>query len=79
MDFYILKKQEEFVAIPANEQCCKEYLDEGYFYVDKVAACNEKSAIRSVQEKHNKVFKVPAKVVLFVIPIMLFAWWSVTH
>ena len=45
MDFYILKKQDKLVAIPADEQNCKQYLEDGYFYVDKVAACNEKSAL----------------------------------
>ena len=46
MDFYILKKQEKLVAIPADEQNCKQYLEDGYFYVDKVAACNESLAGR---------------------------------
>ncbi|MEJ6472730.1 hypothetical protein [Pseudoalteromonas piscicida] len=79
MDFYILKKQEKFVAIPADEQNCKDYLDDGYFYIDKVAACNEKSAIKRVQDKHSRVFKLPAKFFLLALPVIMFAWWQLTH
>ena len=54
MDFYILKKQQELIAIPANQQSCKQYLDSGYFYIDKVAACNETNAIKALQAKQTK-------------------------
>ncbi len=79
MDFYILKKQEKFVAIPADEQNCKGYLDEGYFYVDKVAACNEKSAIKRVQEKQKRVIKVPAMFFLLALPVIMLVWWQLSH
>ncbi|CAH9063790.1 hypothetical protein PSECIP111951_03179 [Pseudoalteromonas holothuriae] len=79
MDFYILKKQEKLVAIPADEQNCKEYLDDGYFYVDKVAACNEKSALKRLQTKQVKAFKAPALLLLLVLPIILFAWMQISR
>ncbi|MCF6434507.1 MULTISPECIES: hypothetical protein [Pseudoalteromonas] len=79
MDFYILKKQEKLVAIPADEQNCKEYLDDGYFYVDKVAACNEKSALKALQAKQVKAFKTPAVLLLLVLPIILFAWLQISR
>jgi len=46
MDFYILKKNNELTAIPAEESKCKEYLNSGYSYVNKVAACTEKAAVK---------------------------------
>ncbi|BBN83886.1 hypothetical protein PA25_38710 [Pseudoalteromonas sp. A25] len=79
MDFYILKKQEKLVAIPADEQNCKEYLDDGYFYVDKVAACNEKSALKRLQTKQVKAFRTPALLLLLVLPIILFAWMQISR
>ncbi|MBD1581954.1 hypothetical protein [Pseudoalteromonas sp. S16_S37] len=79
MDFYILKKQEKLVAIPADEQNCKEYLDDGYFYIDKVAACNEKSALKRLQAKQVKAFKTPALLLLLVLPIILFAWMQISR
>ncbi|CCQ10546.1 hypothetical protein PALB_14130 [Pseudoalteromonas luteoviolacea B = ATCC 29581] len=79
MDFYILKKKEEIIAIPADEQNCKQYLDEGYFYVDKVAACNEQSALKSLQTRQVKAFKMPAMLLLLVIPIVFFAWMQLTR
>ncbi|NOU50433.1 hypothetical protein HG263_07740 [Pseudoalteromonas sp. JBTF-M23] len=79
MDFYILKKQEKLVAIPADEQNCKEYLDDGYFYIDKVAACNEKSALKRLQAKQVKAFKMPALLFLLVLPIILFAWMQISR
>ncbi|MBQ4833660.1 hypothetical protein J8L70_10445 [Pseudoalteromonas sp. MMG010] len=59
MDFYILKKQQELIAIPANTGNCKQYLDSGYFYIDKIAACNETNAIKALQIKQSKSLKGP--------------------
>ena len=76
MDFYILKKQEKLVAIPADEQNCKQYLEDGYFYVDKVAACNEQSALKALQNKQSKVIKTPLLVLLLALPVIAFIWWQ---
>ena len=64
MDFYILKKQQELIAIPASENNCKQYLDLGYFYIDKVAACNETNALKALQAKQTKTLKVPLIMVI---------------
>lgn len=77
MDFYILKKQDKLVAIPADEQNCKQYLEDGYFYVDKVAACNEKSALKVLQNKQTKVFKTPVLLFLLALPVVAFIWWQI--
>ncbi|MFC0119750.1 hypothetical protein [Pseudoalteromonas xiamenensis] len=74
MDFYILKKKEEIIAIPADEQNCKQYLDEGYFYIDKIAACNEQSALKSLQGRQTKVLKTPAMLLLLAIPLIILVW-----
>jgi hypothetical protein len=79
MDFYILKKQEKLVAIPADEQNCKQYLDEGYYYVDKIAACNEKSALKRQQAKQNRFFKTPTLLLLLVLPIIIIASLQITN
>lgn len=79
MDFYILKKKEEIIAIPADEQNCKQYLDEGYFYVDKVAACNEQSALKSLHVKQVKVLKGPAMLLLLAVPVLIFIWMQLSR
>ena len=79
MDFYILKKQDKLVAIPADEQSCKQDLEDGYFYVDKVAACNEKSALEVLQSKQVKAFKTPVLLFLLALPVVAFIWWQITR
>lgn len=79
MDFYILKKQDKLVAIPADEQNCKQYLEDGYFYIDKVAACNEQSALEILQNKQTKVFKTPVLLFLLALPVIAFIWWQITR
>ncbi|MDN3379520.1 MULTISPECIES: hypothetical protein [unclassified Pseudoalteromonas] len=78
MDFYILKKQQELIAIPANEQSCKQYLDSGYFYIDKVAACNETNALKALHAKQTRALKVPLTMALLALPIVIFAWYSLS-
>ncbi|WP_405597126.1 MULTISPECIES: hypothetical protein [unclassified Pseudoalteromonas] len=78
MDFYILKKQQELIAIPANENNCKEYLDSGYFYIDKVAACNETNALKALQTKQTRTLKIPLLVAFLTLPIIFTAWYSLT-
>jgi hypothetical protein len=77
MDFYILKKQQELIAIPANENSCKEYLDSGYFYIDKIAACNETNAIKALQVKQSQSIKLPLISAAIVLPIILAACWFI--
>ncbi|MFC3032585.1 hypothetical protein ACFOEE_08645 [Pseudoalteromonas fenneropenaei] len=79
MDFYILKKQQEIIAIPADEQNCKQYLEQGFSYVDKVAACNEQSALKSLQTRQTKTFKAPAVALILVVPLVIFAWMQLTR
>ncbi|ALQ10449.1 MULTISPECIES: hypothetical protein [Pseudoalteromonas] len=78
MDFYILKKQQELIAIPANENNCKQYLDSGYFYIDKVAACNEVNALKVLQTKQTKTLKYPLIMALLALPIIFVGWYSLT-
>ena len=54
MDFYVLKKQQKLIAIPADVQNCKQYINSGYLYIDKVAACNETNALQVLQAKKAK-------------------------
>ena len=78
MDFYILKKQQELIAIPANQQSCKQYLDSGYFYIDKVAACNETNALKALQAKQTKTLKLPLLMALLALPVIFAAWYNLT-
>ncbi|MGO2010744.1 MAG: hypothetical protein ACTJH9_02090 [Pseudoalteromonas sp.] len=78
MDFYILKKQQEIIAIPANEQSCKQYLNSGYFYIDKVAACNENNALKVLQNKQTKAVKIPLFLGLLALPMIVVAWYNLT-
>ncbi|KZN45068.1 hypothetical protein [Pseudoalteromonas luteoviolacea] len=78
MDFYILKKQEKLVAIPADEQNCKAYIEDGYCYVDKVAACNERAAIKRLEAKQSKLYRAPM-LLLLALPLLIFAWWRLSY
>jgi len=78
MDFYILKKQQELIAVPASENNCKQYLDSGYFYIDKVAACNEINALKALQAKQTKTLKIPLLMALLALPVVFSAWYSLT-
>ncbi|WP_105254304.1 hypothetical protein [Pseudoalteromonas sp. T1lg75] len=79
MDFYVLKKKNELIAIPADEQHCKQYLDNGYFYIDKVAACDEHTAIRHLQSKYQRSMRLPLLIVAIAIPVLVITWWQFTH
>ena len=79
MDFYVLKKKDELIAIPANEQHCKQYLDNGYFYIDKVAACDENTAIRRLKAKYQRNMRLPLTALAIAIPVIIVTWWQVTH
>jgi hypothetical protein len=76
MDFYVLKKQQKLVAIPANAQNCKQYINSGYLYIDKVAACNAKNAIKVLQAKKTKAFKLPFAMAILVLPLICITWYS---
>lgn len=78
MDFYVLKKQQKLVAIPANTQKCKQYISSGYLYIDKVAACNAKNAIKVLQAKQAKAFKLPLTMAILALPLIYIAWVSLT-
>ncbi|WP_462160053.1 hypothetical protein [Pseudoalteromonas sp. GB56] len=79
MDFYVLKKNDELIAIPADEQHCKQYLDNGYFYIDKVAACDETTAIRRTKSQYQRGIRVPLMAIAVAIPVLIISWWQFTH
>ncbi len=64
MDFYVLKKNNKLVAIPADEGQCKALVNSGYNYVDKVAACNEHGAIAKLRAKTSVRAKLPTYLAL---------------
>ena len=74
MDFYVLKKNNELTAIPADEVVCKNYLESGYSYVDKIAACTEAAAINKLKNQKLKVIKWPAAVVFMAIFAAVIIW-----
>ena len=74
MDFYVLKKNNELTAIPADEVVCKNYLESGYSYVDKIAACTETAAINKLKNQKLKVIKWPAAVVFMTIFAAVIIW-----
>jgi hypothetical protein len=78
MDFYILKKQQKLIAIPANVRSCRQYLDSGYFYIDKVAACNETNALKVLHTKQTKTLRYPLVTALVALPIIFIMWYSLT-
>lgn len=74
MDFYILKKNNELTAIPAEENKCKEYLNSGYSYVNKVAACTAKSAVKKQLSEKNRLVPIfiGVGVIFFVFSLVIF-------
>ncbi|WP_288989130.1 hypothetical protein, partial [uncultured Pseudoalteromonas sp.] len=61
-----------------SENNCKQYLDSGYFYIDKVAACNETNALKALQAKQTKTLKIPLLMALLALPVVFSAWYSLT-
>lgn len=59
MDFYVLKKNDKLKAIPADKEVCKSFEQQGYSYVDKVAACTEQAAIKKLKGEHYKSLTWP--------------------
>ena len=78
MDFYVLKKQQKLIAIPADVQNCKQYINSGYLYIDKVAACNETNALQVLQAKKAKALKWPLTIALAALPVIFIAWYTLT-
>ncbi|WP_213609997.1 hypothetical protein [Pseudoalteromonas sp.] len=78
MDFYVLKKQQKLIAIPADVQSCKQYINSGYLYVDKVAACNETNALQVLHAKKAKAFKWPLTMAFITLPIIFITWYALT-
>jgi len=78
MDFYVLKKQQKLIAIPADVQSCKQYINSGYLYIDKVAACNETNALAVLQAKKAKALKWPLTIALAALPLIFIAWYTLT-
>ena len=39
----------------------------------------KKSAIKRVQEKQKRVIKVPAMFFLLALPVIMLAWWQLSH
>lgn len=74
MDFYVLKKQQTLIAIPADSQNCKRYINSGYMYIDKVAACDESNALKVLHEKQTKKLKWPVILIMLFIVIILTVW-----
>ncbi|ATC96514.1 hypothetical protein [Pseudoalteromonas tunicata] len=72
MDFYVLKKNNELTAIPADEVVCKNYLESGYSYVDKIAACTEAAAISKLKNQKFKVIRWPLFATGFVVLTTIF-------
>ena len=76
MDFYILKKNNKLTAIPAEEKKCKEYLNSGYSYVNKVAACTETAAVKKRLNEGSRFNNFLIAAVFIGVGITLFYYFS---
>jgi hypothetical protein len=56
MKFYIVKKDQQLEAIPAEEELLESYQNNNYKYVNIVSACNKQDALKrlSSMQKSNK-------------------------
>ena len=56
MKFYIVKKDQQLEAIPAEEVLLESYQNNNYKYVNIVSACNKQDALKrlSSMQKSNK-------------------------
>jgi hypothetical protein len=75
MDYYILKKDDEFKAIPADKEVCRSYEESGYRYVDKIAACTEQAAIDKLKAKNLATLKWPLIRLTGVAVALAAIWW----
>ncbi len=79
MDFYILKKKEELIAVPVSDGQCKKYLDAGYNYIDKVAACDKKRALKMLEEKQTKAAILPLALSAIAFVVFIFLAFELTR
>ena len=57
MKFYIVKKDQQLEAIPAEEELLESYQNNNYKYVNIVSACNKQDALKrfpSMQKSNKK-------------------------
>ena len=57
MKFYIVKKDQQLEAIPAEEELLESYQNNNYKYVNIVSACNKQDALKrfpSIQKSNKK-------------------------
>tara|TARA_B100001063_G_C16723608_1_gene535009 strand:+ start:874 stop:1110 length:237 start_codon:yes stop_codon:yes gene_type:complete len=56
MKFYIVKKDHQLEAIPADKDLLERYESDQYSYVNVVSACNKQDALKrlSTEQKHSK-------------------------
>ncbi|WP_166112780.1 hypothetical protein [Pseudoalteromonas sp. Z9A5] len=56
MKFYIVKKDQQLEAIPAEEELLESYQSNNYKYVNIVSACNKQDALKRLpsMQKSNK-------------------------
>lgn len=57
MKFYIVEKDQQLEAIPAEEELLESYQNNNYKYVNIVSACNKQDALKrfpSIQKSNKK-------------------------
>lgn len=54
MHYYILAKRQKFIAITADHHIYQYHIAQGYIFVTKVKAWNEKAALKAVS-RHSGV------------------------
>lgn len=53
MEYFILAKNREIAAIPADRKLFLTYQKLGYRFVEKTQSCDEKTALANAQRKYN--------------------------
>ncbi|ATC96513.1 hypothetical protein [Pseudoalteromonas tunicata] len=76
MYYYILAKRHKFIAIAADHHLYQYHLTQGYVFVSKVRAWNEKSALMAVKHQlpfFQRVLPKLQGIVLFILLLLIIA------
>ncbi|MDE3271950.1 hypothetical protein [Pseudoalteromonas sp. G4] len=80
MEYFILAKNRELAAIPADRKLFETYLNLGYRFLEKTSCCNEKLALAEAKRKYgqNRKYKIVAALLFVFVAYWLYFYTLLT-
>ncbi|MFY8350641.1 hypothetical protein AAEU29_08930 [Pseudoalteromonas sp. SSM20] len=80
MEYFILAKNRELAAIPADRKLFETYQNLGYRFLEKTSCCNEKAALAEAKRKYgqNRKYKIVAAMLFVFVAYWLYFYTLLT-